>query len=36
VSFEEAPSSDKLPVIGRDIRKLGATIASKLDYKANR
>lgn len=36
ISFNETPTADKLPLIGRDIRKLGATIASKLDYKANR
>lgn len=36
VSFDEAPTAEKLPLVGRDIRKLGATIASKLDYKANR
>jgi hypothetical protein len=27
---------EKLPLIGRDIRKLGAQIASKLDYKSHR
>ena len=36
VSFDCAPNSETLPVIGRDIRKLGAQIASKLDYRANR
>lgn len=36
VSFSEIPDKDALPMIGRDIRKLGAQIASKLDYKANR
>ena len=36
VSFDCAPDSETLPVIGRDIRKLGAQIASKLDYRANR
>ena len=36
VSFDCAPDSETLPVIGRDIRKIGAQIASKLDYRANR
>lgn len=36
VSFSEIPDNDKLPIIGRDIRKLGAQIASKLDYRAHR
>ena len=36
VSFDCAPDPETLPVIGRDIRKLGAQIASKLDYRANR
>lgn len=36
VSFSEIPDDDKLPIIGRDIRKLGAQIASKLDYRAHR
>ena len=36
VSFDCAPDSETLPIIGRDIRKLGAQIASKLDYRANR
>ena len=36
VSFDCTPSAERLPIIGRDIRKLGAQIASKLDYRANR
>ena len=36
ISFDDAPSKEKLPIIGRDIRKLGAQIANKLDFKANR
>ena len=36
VSFSEIPVNDDLPIIGRDIRKLGAQIASKLDFRANR
>jgi hypothetical protein len=36
ISFDEAPSSEKLPVIGRDIRRLGAQITNMLDFKANR
>ena len=36
ISFDEIPSSEKLPTIGRDIRRLGAQIANKLDFKANR
>ena len=36
VSFSEVPDASVLPSIGRDIRKLGAQVASKLDFKANR
>lgn len=36
ISFDENPSSEQLPIIGRDIRRLGAQIANKLDFKANR
>lgn len=36
ISFDTQPSEDQLPLIGRDIRKLGVQIANKLDYRANR
>lgn len=36
ISFSEIPSNEYLPEIGRDIRKLGAQVASKLDYRGNR
>jgi hypothetical protein len=36
ISFDEVPSAEKFPVIGRDIRRLGAQITNKLDFKANR
>lgn len=36
ISFDETPSQEKLPMIGRDIRRLGVQISNKLDYKANR
>ena len=36
VSFDRAPTEEELPLIGRDIRKVGAQISSKLDYKSNR
>jgi hypothetical protein len=36
VSFDQAPTEEELPIIGRDIRKVGAQISSKLDYKSNR
>lgn len=34
VSFDHEPSEEELPIIGRDIRKVGAQISSKLDYKS--
>jgi hypothetical protein len=34
VSFDHEPSKEELPIIGRDIRKVGAQISSKLDYKS--
>lgn len=36
ISFDEIPSAEKLPMVGRDIRRLGAQITNKLDFKANR
>lgn len=36
ISFNHEPTKEELPLIGRDIRKLGAQVANKLDYKANR
>ena len=36
VSFSEIPETESLPLIGRDIRKLGAQVASKLDYRSHR
>lgn len=36
ISFDDIPPKEKLPIIGRDIRKLGVQIANKLDFKANR
>jgi hypothetical protein len=36
ISFDNIPDAEKLPTIGRDIRRLGAQISNKLDFKANR
>lgn len=36
ISFDEAPSVEQLSLIGREIRRLGAKISNKLDFKANR
>jgi hypothetical protein len=36
ISFDRTPDAEELPIIGRDIRRLGAQISNKLDFKANR